>query len=200
MLTDIIHDIEVLHAFFAKHAAWVMTEYAKLASAPSAENRSSEDVESELFHAQGPGSIEELVLRMTVNELNALIEAALQNALVRVTNDPIFPRGAKQGDAVKLVYTLNRYELDRELREAGLDLRLLEGYDAVLEIKEIAEGNKHRQRLRPVPKWCKTAKTLLPAESVVSGTADEWISPYELTFKAVSRYLVSAKEPLNNAR
>lgn len=193
MLTDIAHEIEVLQAFFAKQAAWVTTEYAKLSSARGAESRSSEEVESDLFHAQGPGSLEELVCRMTVNELNSLVEAALQDALVRVTNESFFPRRAKFGSSVKLVYTLNRGELENELREAGLQLGSLEGFPAVLEIKEIAEGNKHRQRLRPVPKWDKAAKTLVPSESIVPGATDEWFSPYELSLNAVSSYLTSAK-------
>jgi len=193
MLTDIAHDIEVLQAFFAKQAAWITTEYAKLSSARGADSRSSEEVESDLFHTQGPGSIEELVCRMTVNELNSLVEAALQGTLVRVTNESFFPRRAKEGSPLKLVYTLNRGELDQELVEAGLELQLLEGYRAALEIKEITEGNKHRQRLRPVPRWHKAANTLVPNASVVPGATDEWISTYELNLNAVAQYLVSAK-------
>ena len=193
MLTDIAHDIEVLQAFFAKQAAWITTEYAKLSSARGADSRSSEDVESDLFHTQGPGSIEELVCRMTVNELNSLIEAALQETLACVTNDSFFPRRAKEGSPVKLVYTLNRVELDQELLDAGVELQSLDGYRAAMEIKEITEGNKHRQRLRPVPKWNKAAKALVPSESVVPGAAGEWISAYELNLNAVSQYLVSSK-------
>jgi len=193
MLTDIAQDIEILEAFFAQQAAWITTEYAKLSSARGADSRSSEEVESDLFHAQGPGSIEELVCRMTVSELNALIEAALQNTLVRVANESFFPLRAREGNPVKLVYTPNRSELEQEIVGVGLELQLLEGYSAVLEIKEITEGNKHRQRLRPVPKWDKAAKTLVPIASVVPNVPDEWISPYELNLAAVSRYLVSAR-------
>ena len=193
MLTDIAHDTEVLQAFFAKQAAWVTTEYAKLSSAQDAACRSSEEVESDLFRTQGPGSVEELICRMTVSELNSLVEAALQDTLVRVTRESFFPRGAKEGSPLKLVYTLNRGELDQELVAAGLELEILEGYRAVLEVKEITEGNKHRQRLRPVPKWDKSAKTLVPSSSVVPGGADDWISPYELSMGVVSQYLVSAK-------
>jgi hypothetical protein len=193
MLTNIVHDLEVLQAFFANQAAWITTEYAKLSSARGADSRSSEEVESELFHTQGPSSIEELVCRMTVNELNSLIEASLQDTLVRVTNEFFFPRHAKSSGHLKLVYMLNRGELDRELVEAGLNLQSLEGYGAASEIKEITEGNKHRQRLRPVPKWDKAEQTLVPSESVVPGATDDWISAYELNLNAVSQYLVSAK-------
>jgi len=193
MLTDIAHDIEVLQAYFAKQAAWITTAYANLSSARGADSRSSEEVESDLFHTQGPASIEELICRMTVNELNSLVEAALQDTLVRVTNETFFPRGAKEGKPLKFVYTLNRGELDRELLEAVPNIKSLEGFSATMEIKEIAEGNKHRQRLRPVPRWDKGAKALIPSASVVPGATDESISPYELNLSAVFQYLIYAK-------
>lgn len=193
MLTDVAHDIEVLQTFFAKQAAWVTTEYAKLSSAQGASDRSGEEVESALSHTQGPGSIEELVCRMTVNELNSLIEATLQDTLARITGESFFPRDAKDGTPLKMVYSLNRGELDQKLLEAGLNLQSLEGHHAVLEVKEITEGNKHRARLRPVPKWDKAARTLVPSSSLVPGASDEWISPYELSLGAVSQYVESTK-------
>ena len=103
MLTDVAHDIEVLQEFFAKQAAWVTTEYAKLSSAQGASDRSDEDVESALFHTQGPGSIEELVCRMTVNELNSLVEATLQDTLGRITGESFFPRDAVEGRPLTMV-------------------------------------------------------------------------------------------------
>mgnify|MGYP001212204181 CR=1 FL=1 len=192
MLVDIAHDIEVLQTFFAKQAALVTNEYAMLSLAANSEGRSSDEIESDLFHPQGPRSGEELVCRMVVNELNALVEAALQDTFVRVTGDLCFPRNSKEGSPVKILYALNRKELDNELLAASINLQSLEGYGIVLEIKEIAGGNKHRNRLRPIPKWDKLAKTFQPSTSVVPGASEEWISAYELNLAVVSQYLVSA--------
>jgi hypothetical protein len=197
MLIDIPHELEVLKAFFAKQVAWVTTEYAKLSSAPNASSRTSEDIETELFHPQGPGSVEDLLCRLTINELNTLIEASLQDTLMRVADTSIFRTSDKKNSLVKLVYTLNRGELENELSKFGVLTNSISGHQDVSAIKEIAEGNKHRQRLMPVPKWSKAEGTLVASPSVIPRQTDEWLSPYEHNLDAVSNYLLSAESFIN---
>lgn len=188
MILDIDHELEILEHFFSKQVAWIETEYAKLGSVDGAESRSSEQVERELFHPEGPGSIEELICRMMINELNALIETFLQARLAHLKGF-ILEREAKGGNAsrVDVVYSLPRTKLEKDIKDY-INLTNLPGYAAVQVVKEIAEGNKHRERLRPVPVWDTAAGTLVEVESLVAGRKG-CIDSYEIELGKVSEYL-----------
>ena len=188
MILDIDHELEILRHFFTKQVAWIETEYAKLGSVDVAKSRSSEQVECELFHPEGPGSIEQLIWRMTIKELNALIETFLQARLADLKGF-LLERGAKTGNAsrVDVVYSLPRTELEKSINDY-INLTTLPGYAAVQIVREIAEGNKHRERLRPVPLWNKAAGTLVEVESLVAGRKG-CIDSYEIELGKVSEYL-----------
>lgn len=187
MFINICHEIEVLKACFARQAAWITTEFARMSSDSTL--LQNEDIEARLFHPQGPGSAEQCLCRMTVNELNALVETAMQDALVRVTGEFLFPLGTKVQGEVQMIYSLNRAELEKKLECNGISMCALEGYKVVQQIKEISEGNKHRERLRPTPKWNPTNKTLEKRESLVPGSTDTWFSSYELELGQVDKYI-----------
>lgn len=187
MFINISHEIEVLKACFARKAAWITAEFARMSSDSTL--LQNEDIEAHLFHPQGPGSAEQCLCRMTVNELNALVETAMQDALVRVTGEFLFRFGTKVQSEVQLIYGLNRAELEKTLECNGISLCALEGYKVVQQIKEISEGNKHRERLRPTPKWNPTNKTLEKRESFVPGSTDTWFSSYELELGQVHEYI-----------
>jgi hypothetical protein len=187
MFINISHELEVLNACFARQAAWITVEFARMSS--DSTPLQEEDIEANLFHPQGPGSAEQCLCRMTVNELNALVETAMQDALVRVTGEFLFQVGSKVPSEVKLIYGLNRVELERRLELNGIGLAALDGYKAVQQVKEIAEGNKHREGLRPTPRWNGVNKTLEKIESLVPGATDTWFSSYELELEQVHEYI-----------
>ena len=190
MFINISHEFEVLNACFARQAAWITAEFAKMSSDSTL--LENEDIEARLFHPQGPGSAEQILCRMMVNELNALVETAMQDALVRASGETLFRSGSRVEREVKLIYGLNRGELERELERNGISLGALEDYAAVQQVKEISEGNKHRERLRPVPKWNRAHKTLEQIESLVPGSIDTWFSSYELDLGQVHQYICSS--------
>ena len=187
MFINLSHELEVLNACFTRQAAWITAEFARMSSDSTL--LQEEDIEARLFHPQGPGSAEQCLCRMTVNELNALVETAMQDALVRVTGEFLFQFGSKVHSEVKLIYGLKRVELAQQLELNGIFLGALEGYKAVKQVKEISEGNKHREGLRPTPKWNSSNKTLEKIESLVPGTTDTWFSSYELKLGQVHEYI-----------
>lgn len=191
MFIDIPHELEVLDAFFSRQASWIVTDLAKISAHTTL--LESDDIEARLFHPQGPGSAEQVLCRMTINELNSLIETAMQDALVRVSGDNFFTTETKVGSEVKLVYRLNRSELEQKLTQSGILLEPSENYAAVLQIKEISEGNKHRERLRPVPKWDRARKTLVKPATLVPGSTDTWYSSYELELGQVQEYIFKCR-------
>jgi hypothetical protein len=187
MFINISHEYEVLQACFARQAAWITTEFARISS--DSKLLQNEDIEARLFHPQGPGSAEQSLCRMTINELNALVEIALQDALVRVTGEFLFQLSPKVQSEVKLIYGLNRVELAQQLKNNGIDLGAIDGYKEVQQVKEISEGNKHREHLRPTPKWNGVNKTLEKMESLVPGSTNTWFSSYELKLGQVHEYI-----------
>lgn len=192
MIIDIQHELAVLDAFFAKQAAWVATEYARVGSAPGATTRSNDQIEEDMCHPQGPGSVQDLLCRMTVNELNALIETSMQHALAK-SSGVIQSSGVSNKDKHEFVYSLGRGELERRLDDSGVCIARLPGHVAVQQVREIAEGNKHRERLRPVPTWDKAQRTLVERVSVVPGGSGAAIDGYSLSFEQVFGYLSDAR-------
>ena len=191
MFINILHELEVLEAFFARQASAVVADFANIST--DAALLESEDIEARLFHPQGPCSVEQIICRMTVNELNSLVETAMQDALVRVSGDSFFTSQTKSGTQVKLVYSLKRSELEQRLIESGISVKSSANYLAVQQVKEISEGNKHREGLRPVPKWDGTRKTLAISASLVPGSTDTWYSSYEFELSQVQKYMFECR-------
>lgn len=189
MILDVLHELAVLEAFFARQAAWITTGYAKLGSADGASRRSSEQVEHELFHPEGPGAVEDLTCRVVINELNALVEALLQGKLSDFAGFILATETAK----ADIVYSLPRRKLEERLT-AFINLTTLPGHAEIEAIREIAEGNKHRERLRPVPTWDKATKSLVERHSLVPGLKGESaFEPYDIALNQVSAYLAQAR-------
>jgi len=191
---DIDHEHEVIEAFFARGVTWVAAESAQVTTQLSSSTAPSDDfIEELLFHANGPASLEEIICRATVNELNALIEAGLQEVLTRISGSILI------GDK-KLVIGAKRDELEKALSSHGIQVADLDEYYKVLQIKEIAEGFKHRQGFRPLPKWSKSAQTLEYQSSCVPDFKHETIHGYEVGTQEVRDYLRSAKVFLDALR
>lgn len=187
MFINISHELEVLKVFFARQAAWITTEYASMSSES---NITECDIEERLFHPQGAGSAEKLLNRIVINELNSLVEVAMQDAIVRVSGDSFIPESPITSNTLKFIYSLTRNELEKKLKQIGIHLESFNDYAAVQQVREIAEGNKHREGLRPVPKWDKAQKTLIQPVSTVPGSTDTWFSSYELKMQHVHEYML----------
>lgn len=191
---DIDHEYEVINAFFSRGAAWVAAESANVeARLSSSKAHTDEFVEELLFHPNGPGSLEDILCRATLNELNALIEAALQDALTEIS-------GTLFIDDKGLIVGARRGDLEKALAQYGLQVTVLSEHTTVQQIKELAEGFKHRQGLRPLPKWNNAQKTLEYQLSVVAGFAHETIHGYEVRIVNVRDYLRLARVFLDQLR
>lgn len=187
------HELEVITSFFSRGAALVATENAAVQVAlQSIESPDNEHIEDLCCHPNGPVELEQIICRATINELNALIEAALQEALEKksgtffVESVGCFVMGA------------NRDVLHRELLSHGVNVVEFPRHKEILEVKELSEGFKHRQRLRPLPKFKKgqwqTPRSTFPAPD------DGQFSQYEITLNDVSKYLNCVREFLAHCR
>lgn len=176
------HEYEVINNFFSRGAAWVATENASVAAELQSIDTPSNDHVEELYcRPNGPVELEQIVCRVTINELNALVEVALQEVLEKksgsffVESEGYFVIGAR------------RDVLHRELLKYGVKVAEFPSYDKLLEIKELSEGFKHRQRLRPLPKLRKgvweTPQSSFPTPE------DQQFHQYEIKLSDVSKYL-----------
>lgn len=114
----------------------------------------------------------------------------MQDAIVRVSGDSFIPENPITSNPLKFIYSLTRNELEKKLTQIGIRLESVNDYAAVQQVREIAEGNKHREGLRPVPKWDKAQKTLIRPVSTVPGSTDTWFSSYELKMQNVHEYML----------
>lgn len=184
MLIDIQKDLDILQSFFIRQAVITTTAYGQVQAT------SEEDVEAELFAVSGPASIEDLVCRLTVAELNTLIEASIQQGLALMYGSNVVKPSNKRNQAEHL-FNLPRTKLEERYVQEVMPLNEIEGYHAIQEIKEICEGLKHRQRTAPTLKWDKS--TLISPPSLVLETSDGMYRSYDLCFKKVSEYLAASK-------
>ena len=185
MLLDIPHEYEVLLAFFSREAAYVKAACSNLSS--------DDNMEEQLFNPAGPGSTEEILCRMSITEANALIEAAMQEALAFASDDRYFTVKSGSSARPKYIFEMNRKELEEALRIVGVDVNGISFNEQAKQIKEICEGHKHRQRLRPVPKWTKASGTIEDQQSIVPGAMDVSFSTYDLNISNVHEYLLATK-------
>lgn len=183
---DIEHEYDVIAAFFCRGVGWLAAESADLNARLSPNTHTDDFVEEMLFHPNGPGSLENILCRVTLNELNALVEAVLQQALIGKSKSHFI-------DDKTLVIGAPRPQLQKALAGEGLDLTTFKEYRHLCEIKELAEGFKHRQGFRPLPKWDKKQNHLGFQSSLVGGFTEETIEGYDISIDHVREYLFSVK-------
>lgn len=194
MVGDLLyHEYEAIREFFSKGTAWVAAENVAVSIELNGVAFASNDHVEHLYcHPGGPVELEKIVCRAVINELNALVEIALQEALERLTKSFFVESEGR------FVIGSNRDVLIRELLNTGVDLKAFPNFDKLLEIKELSEGFKHRQHFRPLPrikkgKW-ETPQTLIP------GTEGQSIEQYEISLNSVSEYLTSVRQFLEHCR
>ncbi len=183
---DIEHEYDVIAAFFCRGVAWLTAESAHMNARLSSGVHTDDFVEEMLFHPNGPGSLENILCRVILNELNALIEAALQQVLIDKSKSYFI-------NDKTLVIGASRFQLQGALAGQGIDVTTFKDYRHLCEIKELAEGFKHRQGLRPLPKWEKNQNNLAFQSSLVAGFKEETIEGYDISVDHVRKYLVSVK-------
>lgn len=148
-------------------------------------NYESDYVEHLCFHPNGPAELEQIVCRATLNELNALIEVALQEMLQKFGSFFIEKKGC-------FAIGANRDVLLKELEDNGIKVAEIPEYDKLLEIKELSEGFKHRQRLPPLPRF-KNKQWQTP-DSAFPVPDNQQLHPYDISLSEVSRYLVYVRK------
>lgn len=194
MVGDLLyHEYEVILGFFIRGTALVAAENAAVSlKLDGIASPGNDYVEHLYHHPNGPVELEQIVCRTTINELNALIEIALQEALEKASGSFFIESNGE------FVIGPNRGVLCKELSKNGIDVNAFPNFDKLLQIKELSEGFKHRQRLRPLPrikkgKW-ETPDTLLP------GTEGQYMEQYEISLGHVSEYLTFVREFLERCR
>lgn len=194
MLTrNIFHELDVVEHYFCRGSSWVEIESAKTSAELDGVDNNSEYIEDVLFHPNGAIELEQIICRSTINELNALIEFALQTVAMKANN------GSFVFDSMKLIVGANRSDLDSALVDANINLKEFCDYSKLQEIKELSEAFKHRQRLRPLPRKRMT-QTTESERSIVPGRGDNFFDEYEINLLSVSIYIQATKELFQELR
>lgn len=146
MVGDLLwHELETLKSFFARAMSWAATESAEeSARLAELDNPDNDTIEQVVTHPHGSQSLEQVAVRSVVNELNSLCEFALQNTWVAISKQYDLPNG-------EFVYGATRGQIEKALSDKGANVKTWPRWQQVLEIKEISEGFKHRQRMQPFP-------------------------------------------------
>lgn len=108
------HELEVNKTFLARAMSWVALKNAK--EAADLEGASEEVIEHVVLHPHGPSSLEQIVVRAVMNELNALYEFAIQNAWRALFKESFLPSN-------ELVFSAARGTIEQALAKLGLDVR-----------------------------------------------------------------------------
>ena len=194
MLTrNIFHELDVVEHYFCRGSSWVEIESAKTSAELDGVDNNSEYIEDVLFHPNGAIELEQIICRSTINELNALIEFALQTVVMKA-ND-----GSLVLDSMKLIVGAYRIDLDSALIDANIRLNEFCDYSKIQEIKELSEGFKHRQRFRPLPRKELTPLTE-PGKSIIPGRSDNFFEEYEINIACVSNYIQVTKSLFQELR
>ncbi len=194
MLTrNIFHELDVVEHYFCRGSSWVEIESAKTSAELDGVDNNSEYIEDVLFHPNGAIELEQIICRSTINELNSLIEFALQTVAMKANN------GSLVFDSMKLIVGANRSDLDSALVDANINLKEFCDYSKLQEIKELSEAFKHRQRLRPLPRKRMT-QTTESERSIVPGRGDNFFDEYEINLLSVSIYIQATKELFQELR
>jgi hypothetical protein len=188
MLTrNIFHELDVVEHYFCRGSSWVEIESAKTSTELDGIDNNSEYIEDVLFHPNGAIELEQIICRSTINELNALIEFALQTVAMKANG------GDLALDSMKLIVGANRSDLEGALVAANINIKVFCDYYKIQEIKELSEAFKHRQRFRPLPRK-KLTQSTEPDKSIVPGRGENFFEEYEINTSDVSIYIQATKE------
>jgi len=203
MVHDLQYELEVIKAFFLNGNDWVARKLADqeadLAQIPEPDN---DIIEQIMTAPEGAEALENLILRAVVGELNSLYEFALQQAWIRLCGLNV-PNN--KGDADESVFVANRQHLEDSLKSLLADKNLSinnnwPNQEKILEIKELAEGFKHRHRLQPLPESCYPAKykrrAIRRVNSEIS-SEDYPLVGYDLSQAQISEYIQAIEEFLH---
>lgn len=195
MIVDLNYELETIKALFSRGMALVddisAEESALLTLAQSPVEAFAEEV---LTHPQGASALEKILFRSVVGELNSLYELALQQVWTR-TNGLSVP-GKKASDA-EIVFVANRNRIEERIKadpkfNYDASFENWPSRPAVLEVKELAEGFKHRHRLQPLPEYCYAPHQKNRATRIVDpsdGDNEAPIADYELKRERISQYI-----------
>lgn len=189
------HELEVIEMFFSKACSWIELEEDAVAQKLDAMRTPSEDIVEDAYCSpHGPIELRNVVLRATVNELNALLESALSQKVETVTKSITTANG-------RFLLGLDRPSLVALLIENGIFLDTVPGNDSVLEIKELSESFKHRRGFRSLPKRSKAGEYVVQ-RSLIPGKDEFDIGPHEINAQQVARLINGARTFLEqlNAR
>lgn len=143
MSHPLILDIELgaIRSFLGRVASSVDAEYSEIACRAHAEAFADHEEESNAFFY--PMMCEEIAIRATLGELNALVEWELQ----RLAVEPLTKgRSVKKAERPRTAWDLKRDDLYR-LIEDCYHIRLdgFPGFGEVEEIRRVANAYKHRK-------------------------------------------------------
>ena len=202
MIVDLNYELETIKALFSRGMALVddvsAEESARLALAQSPDEAFVEEV---LTHPQGADALEKIILRSVVGELNSLYEFALQQVWIRTNGLNV--QGKKMSDD-EIVFVANRNHIEEGIKadpkfNSDASFKKWPSRRAVLEVKELAEGFKHRHRLQPLPKYCYAPHQKNRATRVVNpsdGDNEAPIADYELKRERIAQYIQAFEELL----
>lgn len=206
MVHDLPGELEVIKAFFARGTAWVATETAGESARLALMTESDEEfVEHVATDPNGASALEQIVLRAVIGELNSLYEFALQQAWICSFGLNVPTRKGSACDEDQVVFVANRWLIEDALKNADLlgdatsDVEVWPGRQEVLEVKELAEGFKHRHRLQPLPEDCyqpgQKRNSVRRVNPEISAT-EHPVAGYQLTQPQVARYIGAFEELL----
>lgn len=133
-------ELEAIRNFLKRVAASVDAEYLEIISRVEAGEFSDYDEESNAFFM--PMQSEEIAIRATFAELNALIESEFQSLAVKPFAEQ---QNKKEPKRLKLVWDINREQLRRLIEEYyQVNFNDLSGFEKVEEIRRTINAYKHR--------------------------------------------------------
>ena len=191
MVGDLLwHELETFKSFFARSMSWAATESAEeSARLAEIDNPDNDTIEGVVTHPHGAYSLEQVAIRSVVNELNSLCEFALQNTWVAVSKQYNLPNG-------EFIYTATRGNIEKALLAQGVKVEEWPRWQQVLEIKEMSEGFKHRQRMQPFPAELQKKGFEWRAARVVDPGNQEMLAEYDPTPSQASEFLSAIEELL----
>ena len=116
-----------------------------------------------------------------VNELNSLCEFALQNTWVALSKQYNLSNG-------EFIYTATRRDIEKALSSKNVKVEAWPRWQQVLEIKEMSEGFKHRQRMQPFPAELQKRGFEWRATRVVDPSNQEMLAEYRVLSNSIASF------------
>lgn len=136
--------LEAIHNFLKRVAASVDAEYLEIISRAEAGEFSHYDEEGNAFFM--PINSEEIAIRATFAELNALIEFEFQDLAAKPLTEL---QNKKKSKRPKSVWDINREQLRRMIEEYyQVNFEELPGFGKVEEIRRTTNAYKHRRGVK----------------------------------------------------